>query len=78
MCCVCVRVCVCPGEGIVAFSATPNPFRLNKICLNQSWNFKFPPRIPGIQGIHFCYSSFSSYLIILNFLPEKPGKYATL
>ena len=33
--CVCVCVCVCPGEGIVAFNATPNPFHLNKICLNQ-------------------------------------------
>ena len=33
MCCACV--CVCPGEGNVAFNATPNPFHLNKICLNQ-------------------------------------------
>ena len=30
-----VFVCVCPGEGNVAFNATPNPFHLNKICLNQ-------------------------------------------
>ena len=36
MCCVCVRVCVCPGEGIVAFNATLNPFHLNKTCLNQT------------------------------------------
>ena len=33
LCVVCV--CVCPGEGNVAFNATPNPFHLNKICLNQ-------------------------------------------
>ena len=33
LCVVCV--CVCPGEGSVAFNATPNPFHLNKICLNQ-------------------------------------------
>ena len=33
LCVVCV--CVCPKEGNVAFSATPNPFHLNKICLNQ-------------------------------------------
>ena len=25
-----------PGEGHVLLYATPNPFRLNKICLNQS------------------------------------------
>ena len=31
-----VFVCVCPGEGNVAFNATPNPFHLNKICLNQN------------------------------------------
>ena len=31
-----VFVCVCPGEGNVAFNATPNPFHLNKICLNQT------------------------------------------
>ena len=30
-----VFVCVCPGEGNVALNATPNPFHLNKICLNQ-------------------------------------------
>ena len=24
-----------PGEGNVAFNATPNPVLLNKICLNQ-------------------------------------------
>ena len=24
-----------PGEGYVAFYATPNPILLNKICLNQ-------------------------------------------
>ena len=35
LCVVCVCVCVCPGEGNVAFNATPNPFHLNKICLNQ-------------------------------------------
>ena len=23
------------GEGNVAFNATPNPFLLNKLCLNQ-------------------------------------------
>ena len=34
-----VFVCVCPGEGNVAFNATPNPFHLNKICLNQSPTF---------------------------------------
>ena len=34
LCVVCV--CVCPGEGIVAFNATPNPLHLNKICLNQT------------------------------------------
>ena len=34
---LCVCVCVCPGEGNVAFNATPNPFHLNKICLNQRW-----------------------------------------
>ena len=34
--CVCVRACVYPGKGNVAFNATPNPFLLNKICLNQS------------------------------------------
>ena len=35
--CVCVFVCVCvyPGDDYVAFSATPNPFLLNKICLNH-------------------------------------------
>ena len=33
LCVVCVYVC--PGEGNVAFNATPNPFHLNKICLNQ-------------------------------------------
>jgi len=34
--CVCVYVSVsCLGEGNVAFNATPNPFLLNKICLNQ-------------------------------------------
>ena len=28
-----------PGEGNVAFNATPNPFHLNKICLNQeNWD----------------------------------------
>ena len=42
---VCVCVCVCvwlgsfvntsSGEGIVALYAAPNPFLLNKICLNQ-------------------------------------------
>ena len=32
--CVCACVCVCPGEGNVAFNATPNPFLLDKICLN--------------------------------------------
>ena len=26
------------GEGIVVWYATPNPFRLNKICLNQQHN----------------------------------------
>ena len=41
--CVCVCVCVRLGtfvntssaEGIVALYAAPNPFLLNKICLNQ-------------------------------------------
>ena len=33
-----VCVCVCPGEGNVAFNAKPNPFHLNKICLNQLTN----------------------------------------
>ena len=32
-------VCVCPGEGNVAFNATPNPFHLNKICLNQKCKY---------------------------------------
>ena len=36
LCVVCV--CVCPGEGIVAFNATPNSFHLNKICLNQMFS----------------------------------------
>ena len=35
-----LRVSVCPGEGIVAFNAKPNPFHLNKICLNQRHAFK--------------------------------------
>ena len=35
MCCVCF---VCPGEGNVAFNATPNPFHPNKICLNQTFD----------------------------------------
>ena len=38
--CLCVRVCVCvcvcvSWRGIVTFNATPNPFLLNEICLNQ-------------------------------------------
>ena len=33
-------VCVCPGESIVMFNATPNPFLLNKICLNQRWEIE--------------------------------------
>ena len=32
-----IVLCFCfyLGEGFVAFYATPNPFQLNKICLNQ-------------------------------------------
>ena len=37
---VCECVCACdsclPGEGYVALYATPNPFLLTKICLNQT------------------------------------------
>ena len=45
----CVSVCVCmcdscsPGEGNVVLYATPNPFLLNKICLNQP--------IPAIKSL---------------------------
>ena len=35
-CVLCARVCGYPGEGIVAVDAMPNPFLLNKICLNQA------------------------------------------
>ena len=48
--CLCV-VCVCPGEGIVAFNATPNPFLLNKICLNQ--NFTKQP-VDKSRQTNFC------------------------
>ena len=40
-------VCVCPGEGNVGFNATPNPFHLNKICLNQRIGMKFYGRVLG-------------------------------
>ena len=33
--CVCLCVCVPPVEGNVVLNATPNPFLLNKMCLNQ-------------------------------------------
>ena len=41
--CVCVCVCVSPEEGIVAVNATPNPFHLNKICLNQCLSVQIAP-----------------------------------
>ena len=49
----CVCVCVCPGEGIVAFNTMPNPFHLNKICLNQqvfSGNLSLPLCTEWKQG----------------------------
>ena len=47
MCCV----CVCPGEGNVAFNATPNPFHLNKICLNQVQRMEQPLTKRGILSM---------------------------
>ena len=44
---------MCPGEGNVAFNATPNPFHLNKICLNQRVNSNLTLSLPGNEEILF-------------------------
>ena len=51
---LCVRVCVCE-EGNVAFNAIPNPFLLDKICLNQQ-RFTFSSLHSYCHNISTCSS----------------------
>ena len=53
---MCVCVCIYPGEGNVAFNATPNPFLLNKICLIQIDN--------DFGGKYLCVEKSESFMVI--------------
>ena len=68
-----------PGEGIVALYATPNPFLLNKICLNQEFdllcqfNLVFPKAAIPMQP----YILYILYIVIVTVIVVVMEFYTT-